>query len=114
MTDGTLSLSERLAIVYERLNALPPPKGAREALRQLSETLESVEDEFSGVPRNPQPGLKFDGRMYPPRADYTTEDADGRLTAVTKGNVIYADPDGTLTITSRRSGETIYRRAGGH
>ncbi|MFF4647452.1 hypothetical protein [Streptomyces sp. NPDC001389] len=113
MTDGKLSLPERLAIVYERLTALPPAKGAREALRQLADTLDSVEDEYSGVPKDPNPGLAFDGRMYPPRADYITEEADGTLKAVTKGNVIYAHPDGTLRITSRRTGDEVYRRDGG-
>ncbi|MFE6225467.1 hypothetical protein [Streptomyces sp. NPDC057854] len=113
MTDGTLSLAERLNIVYQRLNALPPATGARDALRQLSETLESVEDDYSGVPKNPNPGLAFDGRMYPPRADYITEEDDGRLIAVTRGNVIYAEPDGTLRITNKRTGEEVYRRAGG-
>ncbi|MFD4392878.1 hypothetical protein [Streptomyces sp. NPDC058495] len=113
MTDGQrLSLQERLGIVYQRLTALPPAKGPEEALRQLAETLDSVEDEYSGVPRNPDSGLAFDGRMYPPRADYVRQEEDGRLVAVTKGNVIYAEPDGTLIITSRRTGEEVYRRPG--
>ncbi|WP_405674865.1 hypothetical protein OG292_03175 [Streptomyces sp. NBC_01511] len=112
MTDGILSLHERLNIVYERLTALPPATGPEEALRQLADTLTSVEDEHSGVPENPDPGLAFDGRMYPPRADYTTRQADGTLVAETRGNMIYASPDGALTITSKRNGETVYQRPG--
>ncbi|WP_371793051.1 hypothetical protein OG285_32495 [Streptomyces sp. NBC_01471] len=113
MTDGQrLSLGERLQLVYQRLTAVPPATGPQEALTQLAETLTSVEDEHSGIPEDPNPGLAFDGRMYPPRADYTTEEADGTLVAVTKGNVIHAKPDGALIITSRRTGETVYQRPG--
>lgn len=112
VTDGTPSLPERLNIVYQRLTALPPATGPEEALRQLAETLTSVEDEYSGIPEDPNPGLAFDGRMYPPRADYTTRQDDGTLVAVTKGNVIYAKPDGELIITSRRNGKTVYQRPG--
>ena len=66
-----LSQQERLALEYERLDKLPPVSKPEEAFKQLATTLDEVEDEFSGVPRNPDPGLKFDGRMYPPREDFT-------------------------------------------
>ena len=113
MTDGQrLSLGERLNIVYERLAALPSAVNAESALQQLADTLTSVENEYSGVPENPNPGLAFDGRMYPPRADYISRQGDGTLVAVTKGNVIYAKPDGELIITSRRNGETVFQRPG--
>ncbi|MCK9923594.1 hypothetical protein MXD61_17250 [Frankia sp. AgPm24] len=105
-----LPLPERLQIFYQRLDELPPPTSAQEALEQLNATLEAVEDEHSGVPRNPDPGLKFDGRMYPPRDDYITRQPDGGLVAITKGNRIEIGPTGETTILSRRSGETVYRR----
>lgn len=113
MNDATpLTPGERLAIVYQRLSSLPPARDAEEALGQLAETLTQVEDEHSAVPENPDPGLAYDGRMYPPRADFTTRDEDGTIHAVTKGNEIHAHPDGTLRITSRRTGEEVYRRPG--
>lgn len=107
-----LSPQERLALLYERLDQLPPAPNADEAFRQLAETLDDVEDEFSGVPKNPDPGLKFDGRMYPPREDFTTRTEDGGLQATTRGNIINISPDGTMSILSRRSGEEVYRKAG--
>ncbi|MET7762812.1 hypothetical protein ABZS71_12525 [Streptomyces sp. NPDC005393] len=70
------------------------------------------EDQYSGVPKDPDPGLKFDGRMYHPRADFTTRGEDGSIHAVTKGNEIHASPDGTLVISSRRTGDEVYRRQG--
>lgn len=113
MTNETpLTPGERLAIVYQRLDTLPPARNAEQALAQLAETLTRVEDEYSGVPENPNPGLAYDGRMYPPRADFTTRDEDGTIHAVTKGNEIHAEPNGTLRITSRRTGEEVYRRPG--
>ncbi|SNQ48029.1 conserved hypothetical protein [Frankia canadensis] len=105
-----LPLHERLQIVYHRLDELPPPASAQEALTQLNTTLDAVEDEYSGVPRDPNPGLKFDGRMYPPRDDYINRQPDGGLEAVTKGNIIKIGPTGETTILSRRSEEVVYYR----
>jgi hypothetical protein len=107
-----LTLPERLALVYEHMDQLPPAATAREALDQLSTTLVEVEDEHSGVPANPNPGLAFDGRMYPPREDYIEEHPDGSITARTKGNVIEASADGALRILSRRTDEEVWRKAG--
>lgn len=107
-----LSLPDRLKKLYERLDQLPPARNADEAFQQLATTLDQVEDEYSGVPRDPNPGLKFDGRMYPPREDFTERTEDGGLRATTRGNQINISPDGTTSILSRRSGEEVYRRAG--
>lgn len=104
------SLAERLAIVYERLDKLPAPTSAEEALQQLCSTLEEVEDELSGIPKNPSPGLEFDGRMYPPREDFINRDENGGMVAITKGNRIQIWPDGSMIITHRITGEEKYRR----
>ncbi|WP_330481354.1 hypothetical protein [Streptomyces sp. NBC_00724] len=105
-----LSLAERLALVYQRLDKLPVPTTADETLTQLSVTLEEVEDEFSSVPKDPNPGLRFDGRMYPPREDFIERDADGGLVAITKRNIIRIWPNGSMVISSKITGEEYYRR----
>jgi hypothetical protein len=105
-----LSLTERLTLVYQRLDKLRAPRTADEALQQLNSTLEEVEDEFSGVPKNPNPGLKFDGRMYPPRDDFIIRDPDGGIVAITKGNVVQIWADGSMVIRHRVTGEENYRR----
>jgi hypothetical protein len=102
-----------LSIFYERLGNLPAPTSADEAFGQLSSTLTQVEDEFSGVVENPNPGLKPDGRMYPPRADNITRTPEGGINAKTFGNLIEIDPDGATRILSRRSGDVVYSREGG-
>ncbi|MGW1839614.1 hypothetical protein [Streptomyces sp. NPDC002067] len=107
-----LSVHERLALVYERLDAMPPATSADEAFDRLGEVLDQVEDQHSGVPKNPDAPLKFDGRMYHPRPDFVSRRDDGSVHAVTKGNEIHAAANGTLTITSRRTGEAVYHRDG--
>jgi hypothetical protein len=60
---------QRLTIFFERLRAAHPAVNHDEAMALLSATLNSVEDEFSGVPYNPaEPGT--DGRMYPPAEQF--------------------------------------------
>jgi hypothetical protein len=55
-------------LFLERLGAEDPAGSADQALALLAGILNSVEDEFSGVPRNPSL-WKSDGRMYPPQED---------------------------------------------
>ncbi|MFE1272489.1 RHS repeat-associated core domain-containing protein [Streptomyces sp. NPDC058757] len=110
---SSLPIQDRLAELYRRLDALPAPKTADEALEMLNSTLVEVEDQFSGVIANPNPGLKFDGRMYPPRSDYIERGIDGSIKATTKGNIIRISPNGSIAILNRKSGETVYSKKGG-
>jgi len=110
-TDGPrLTPSERLREVFRRMDLLPRGATAEETFEQLRATLEEVEDEYSGVERNPNPGLKFDGRMYPPRDDHIRRDPDGGLFAQTKGHDIHISPDGALRIVGRATGNADYQR----
>lgn len=49
----------------ERLESAPPASTPDGALDLLAKTLNSVEDEHSGVANNPE-AWESDGRMYPP------------------------------------------------
>ena len=84
-SNQTLTVRERLDLFFERLEKAPPCTSAGEALLLVCRKLEEVEDEFSGIPRNPNPGLKSDGRMYAPRADYMKPESDGGQIAQNKG-----------------------------
>jgi hypothetical protein len=59
------SRKERLKIFLARLEASSPASNADDALKLLSTILNAVEDEFSGIPFNPESWID-DGRMYPP------------------------------------------------
>lgn len=63
-----LSKAKRLQKFLQRLQAAPPASSADEAFDLLAETLNAVEDEFSGVPNRPEL-WETDGRMYPPQED---------------------------------------------
>jgi hypothetical protein len=93
-----LPKAERLEIFKKRLLEAPAPKSADEAFELLGKIRDGVEDEFSGVAKVSNPGLKYRGRMYPPQADFTIRLADGGLEAITRGNIIRIAPDGTTRI----------------
>ena len=95
----------------------PAPKSADEAFELLGKTMDDVEDAFSGVARVDNPGLKYQGRMYPPRSDFTTRLPDGGLEAITAGNIIRISPNGTIQIYLKNAdctvGKLIFEKLGG-
>lgn len=101
---ATLSLPERLDELFRRLAAAPAVSSADEALALVGSVLEQVEDEFSGVPKHPNPPLKFTGRMYPPQEDHIARHPDGSLTATTRRHSIEIGRDGAILIRSFDSG----------
>lgn len=64
---GTLPKAGRLALFYARLADFDPAPSIAEASRLVGDTLDRIEDEFSGIPRGD--GTWDDGRMYAPRLD---------------------------------------------
>ncbi|MCB1257654.1 MAG: hypothetical protein KDB26_11135 [Microthrixaceae bacterium] len=102
---GPLSRADRLDEVFNRLRQGPRPENADDALGLLSRTLDEVEDAHSGVPRNPNPGLAPDGRMYPPQADNIIRHTDGSITATSRRHTIEIDPGGRTVIRDRASGQ---------
>jgi hypothetical protein len=62
------SKAKRLQIFLERLEAAPLATSADEAFNLLSQVLNNVEDELSGVTFDPD-RWRTDGRMYPPQED---------------------------------------------
>ncbi len=114
-TGQVKTIPQRLAEFYQRLRSLPNARTPEEALRQIRETLNEVEDEFSGVPRKdpPPPPNMPDGRMYPPLDDFTTRNPDGSLSARTRGHNIEMGKDGSIRITNRKTGGVDFEKPGG-
>jgi len=59
-----LSKRERLTIFFSRLEEASPPSTGEAAHELLCATLNSVEDEFTDVPFDPD-SWHTDGRLYP-------------------------------------------------
>lgn len=59
------TVPERLQIFYGRLAEAPSVCTAEEALNQIAQILNAVEDEFSGLPYDP-PSWRERRRLYPP------------------------------------------------
>lgn len=102
------SIRDRLDEVYRRLRTLPRATTSDEALRQLCETLDEVEDAWSGIPKKSAPPSpsSFDGRMYCPMADFVLRRDDGGILALTRGHRIEIGRDGSLRIISKITGQT--------
>lgn len=62
-----LTKLERLKLFYRALADAPKVASLDEARALVTNTLQAVEDTFSGIPCGD--GLKDDGRMYAPRPD---------------------------------------------
>src|SRR5947208_5822895 len=106
------TIQERLDEFFRRLGNSPPAQSADEALDQLSKTLEEVEDALSGIPKKsppPLPGMS-DGRMYPPLPDHTLRDANGGITANTRGHIIEIDAGGRIVIKNKRTGAVEFNK----
>lgn len=65
---------------------------------------------MSGVAKQTPPPTDGGGRMYSPLPDRTTVFADGSIQAETRGHTIYVTASGSITITSRRTGEVEFRK----
>lgn len=106
LSENVLPLHERIRLLYERLQNAPPCRTADEALGLICVVLEAVEDEWSGVPRDPNPTKEFEGRMYPPQGDSITLTGDGGKRVRTKGHQIFLEANGTITF-KRLSNHTV-------
>jgi len=63
---------ERLAEFLRRLATAPRAASFGEALQQMSDILNAVEDEMTDIPYDPD-AWQADGRLYPPRVDSVRE-----------------------------------------
>lgn len=79
----------------------------------MNRILDEVEDEFSGVAKDPNPGLAATDRMYPAQPDRIVRASDGTIVATIRGHVAIFGPGGSIEIIDRASTGTVFRKAGG-
>jgi hypothetical protein len=101
-----LTKAERLALVFASLRAESPAADHDEAMTMIAATLCAVEDEFSGIPYNPEePGT--DGRMYPPteRFRYLKWERPGARCYRQTAHATFVADNGAVEVRSRKAGE---------
>jgi hypothetical protein len=94
------TMRERLHEFYRRLREQLPSKTADEALAQIGETMDAVENEMSGIAKHsigPEPNL-FDGRMYPPHPKFIKRKTDGSIIANLASHRIEIGANGSIKI----------------
>jgi hypothetical protein len=104
------SIRERLDELYRRLRSIPRADSPDEALRQLCDTLDEIEDDWSGVTKNRRRRPDSDGRMYCPMEDFISRGDDGSILALTRGHRIEIAPDGSLRIISKITGQAEFEK----
>lgn len=92
---------ERLDEFFRRLVAAPNAGTSDEAMEQLSNILDLVEDELTGIPNIPD-NWREDGRIYPPQQDRKRSvPGHPRVTRFrTAGHNIYMGENGSLQIVA--------------
>jgi hypothetical protein len=108
------TIRERLDEFYCRLAASPPAHSADEALTHICRTLDEVEDELSGLPKQdpPPPPSVRSGRMYPPQADMITRLPDGSVVAGTRRHSLHIGADGSIAIVLSQTGDVEFTKPG--
>jgi len=113
MADGRdAPKSERFAEFQWRLLVAPSASGFAEAYRQISDTLNAVEDELTSIPPDPTK-WRTDGRMYPPQLD-SLRSVAGRADVkrlVSKGHNTLIGDNGAIEIREL-SGRTVLSKLG--
>ena len=106
------SVRERLDELFRQLRSLPCAGSADEASRQLCDTLDVVEDAWSGIPKKspPQPPSSFDGRMYCPMPDFVLRLSDGGILALTRGHRIEIASDASPRIINKITGQAEFEK----
>jgi len=114
VADLPWTIAERLAEVYRRLHDLPAARSADEAFQMICDTLEHVEDEFSGIPRRhppPEPPAT-DGRMYPPTGTNVVRLASGAILARSRRHSIEVSYQGSIVIRKRSDDTVDFAKSG--
>ena len=97
--------ARRFQAFLERLQLLPAAASQPEALTQLRNVLDAVEDERSGVPYDPA-RWQSDGRMYAPEADGRRSVPDHPLVVRyrSRGHNTFLGVNGSIEIRRVRPG----------
>lgn len=104
---------DRLRLFYDRLSSAPPASTAEEAYSLICNTLNAVEDEWSGVPNEPA-NWRMDGRMYPPRTErlYAVSGFPNVFRYNSFKHDTYISPHGAIEVRAVATGRVEFSKAG--
>ena len=108
-----LSPQGRLLVFFLRLNGLHPAASASEALQQIHDTLNSVEDEFTSIPFDPS-AWETTGRLYPPQEDSARGiEGNERVTRYRSFNHnTFIGDNGSIEVRKINPPEIVFEKAG--
>jgi len=98
----TLSKLERLKTYFYKLENAPHCQSNDEALNLINKVLIEVEDCHSGIGAEENPGLDFNGRMYPIQEDFVSREGN-KIIARSKGNKILIENNGDFVIRDQKT-----------
>jgi hypothetical protein len=102
----------RLKCFIEMLKEIEPLSTAKEALEIIQDTIEHVEDLYSGREKEITPPNMATERMYKALNDNIKPRKDGGISVITKGNRIEIDANGSFTIYDRLTEEIWLKKDG--
>jgi len=103
----------RLQLFYKQLQSAPAASSHDEAFALLFDTLNTIEDEHSGVLFDPA-NWQTDGRLYPPQTDRAYE-VDGFPEVIryrSAGHNTYIASNGAIEVRIVATNEVDFRKSG--
>ncbi len=107
------SRRERVREFLRRLGAAPAASNHDEAMKQVADVLNRVEDEMTSIPYDPTFPLN-DGRMYPPKSDSkrSVPGLPGATRYRSKGHSTVIGDNGAIRIIDHSAGKVVFDKAG--
>lgn len=103
----------RLLLFYQQLRQAPAASTHEEAYALICKTLDAVEDEHSGVPKNPD-NWQTDGRLYPPQPDrsYAVDGFPDVVRYKSFGHNTYIASNGAIEVKIVATNEVDFAKPG--
>jgi hypothetical protein len=107
------SRGERIQEFFRRLAAAAPAADHDEAMWQVADILNAVEDKMTSIPFDPSFPLN-DGRMYPPRPDSkrAVPDRTDVIRYRSKRHSTLIGDNGAIRILDHASGDVVFDKPG--
>jgi hypothetical protein len=106
-----LSKEARVELFLEKLRKAQAASSLASAYQLLCVTLNTVEDEHSGVPFNPSAWLD-DGRLYPPQEDNARMLAEGVTVYRHRGHKTFIAENGAILIWDIAKKSVVFSKRG--